>query len=116
MKARLPDEYRGGQAAMMQRLQKMQEDMAQAQQEVEESVFSASVGGGTVQAEVNGRHELLSLKLKPEVVDPEDLEMLEDLILAAVNEAMSKAEEAMRQGVDRAQGGLAGMMPPGLGL
>jgi DNA-binding YbaB/EbfC family protein len=94
---------------MMKQLQKMQEDIARAQQEVENSAFSASVGGGAVSAEVSGGHQLLSVKLRPEVVDPEDVEMLEDLILAAVNEAMSKADEAMEQGMQRAQGGLAGM-------
>jgi len=114
MKARLPEEYRGGgQAAMMKQLQKMQEDMARAQQEVEESSFGASVGGGAVQAECNGRQELLSVKISPDVVDPEDVEMLEDLVLAAVNEALSKAGEAMSAAVERAQGGLVGM--PGIG-
>ena len=114
MKARLPDEYRsGGQAAMMKQLQKMQKDIAQAQEEVENSAFSASVGGGAVTAEVSGKHQVLAIRLQPEVVDPEDVEMLEDLILAAVNEAMSKADDAMDQGMQRAQGGLAGM--PGMG-
>ncbi|MDR1927658.1 MAG: YbaB/EbfC family nucleoid-associated protein [Oscillospiraceae bacterium] len=106
MKARLPEEYRGGQAAMMKQLQKVQEEMAKAQQTVEEGVFSASVGGGAVCAEVNGKHELLSVKLQPEVVDPEDVDMLEDLILAAVNEAIGKAEEAMSQSIAQAKGGL----------
>ncbi|MCL2106166.1 MAG: YbaB/EbfC family nucleoid-associated protein [Oscillospiraceae bacterium] len=113
MKARLPDEFRGGKAGMMLQLQKMQDEIARVQQEVEESVFTASVGGGAVQAEVNGRHELLGVKLKPEVVDPEDVEMLEDLILAAVNEAMGKASDAMEQGMQRAQGGLN---LPGMGM
>ena len=112
MKARLPDEYRGGQAAMMKQLQKMQEDIARVQEEVENSVFSASVGGGAVTAECNGKHELLKVKLSPEVVDPEDVDMLEDLVIAAVNEAMNKASEAMEQGMSQAQGGMAGM--PGL--
>ena len=113
MKARLPDEYRGGgQAAMMKQLQKMQEDIAQAQQEVEESIFSASVGGGAVQAECNGKQELLSIRIKPDVVDPEDVKMLEDLVLAAANEALSKAGEAMASAVEKAQGPMAGM--PGM--
>ncbi|MDR3314421.1 MAG: YbaB/EbfC family nucleoid-associated protein [Oscillospiraceae bacterium] len=107
MKARLPDEYRGGgQAAMMKQLQKMQEDVAKAQEEVENSTFSASVGGGAVTAEVDGKHQVRSIKIQPEVVDPEDVEMLEDLITAALNEALSKADEAMEQGMQRAQGGL----------
>jgi len=115
MKARLPDEYRGGKAgqnAMMQQLQKMQEEMARAQEEVENASFSASVGGGAVTAECNGRHELLGIKISPEVIDPEDADMLEDLILAAVNEALSKAGEAMEQAIGQAQGGFAGL--PGM--
>ena len=112
MKARLPDEYRGGQAAMMRQLQKMQEDMARVQEEVENSAFSASVGGGAVTAECNGRHELLSVKISPEVIDPDDAEMLEDLILAAVNEALAKAGDAMDQAMLEARGGFAGI--PGM--
>ena len=114
MKARLPDEFRGGQAAMMRQLQKMQEDMARAQTEVENSTFEASVGGSTVTANCNGKQELLSIKIAPEVIDPEDAELLEDLVLAAVNEALSKAGATMEQVMSQAQGGLAGMMPPGL--
>jgi DNA-binding YbaB/EbfC family protein len=115
MKARLPDDYRGGgQAAMMKQIQKMQEDMAQAQQVVEESTFAASVGGRAVEAEVNGQHELLHLRIKPEVVDPEDVEMLEDLVMAAVNEALTKASDAMEQAVQQAQGGLSLPGMPGL--
>jgi DNA-binding YbaB/EbfC family protein len=115
MKARLPEEYRGGgQAAMMKQLQKVQEEMALAQQEVEESTFSASVGGGAVQAECNGRQELRSIKISPEVIDPQDAELLEDLVLAAVNEALSKASEAMSAAMERAQGGMPGL--PGMGM
>jgi len=112
MKARLPDEYKGGQAAMMRQLQKMQEDMARIQEEVENASFSASVGGGAVTAECNGRHELLGIKISPEVIDPDDAEMLEDLVIAAVNEALAKAGDAMEQGMAQAKGGLSlpGMM------
>jgi len=112
MKARLPEEYRGGQAAMMAKLQKMQEEMARVQEEVENSSFSASVGGGAVTAECNGRHELLGIAISPEVVDPEDVEMLQDLVIAAVNEALAKAGEAMEQAMETAKGGLSlpGMM------
>jgi len=112
MKARLPDEYKGGQAAMMRQLQKMQEDMARVQEEVENSSFSASVGGGAVTAECNGRHELLGIKINPEVIDPDDAEMLEDLIIAAVNEALAKAGDAMESAMEQAKGGLnlPGMM------
>ena len=107
MKARLPDEYRGGgQAAMMRQLQKMQEDMALAQEEVENSTFSASVGGGAVSAQCNGKQDLLSISISPEVIDPEDAEMLEDLVLAAVNEVLSRARDAMEQAMEQAKGGM----------
>jgi len=115
MKARLPDEYRsGGQAAMMKQFQKMQEEMARLQEEVENSAFSASVGGGAVTAECNGKQELLGISISPEVIDPEDAEMLEDLVLAAVNEALSKARAAMEQGLESARGGLNIPGMPGL--
>jgi len=116
MKARLPDEYRGGkagQAAMMQKIQQMQEEMERKKDEVGNKGFSASVGGGTVTAVCNGYQQLQSIKIAPEVIDPEDAEMLEDLVLAAVNEALSKAGEAMAQVEEQAMGGLSGM--PGLG-
>ena len=115
MKARLPDEYRGGktgQAAMMQKIQQMQEDMARKQEEIENTTFSASVGGGTVTAECSGRQQLTSIKLAPEVIDPEDPEMLEDLILAATNEALSKASAAMETAMAQAQGAMPSI--PGL--
>ncbi|MDR2687835.1 MAG: YbaB/EbfC family nucleoid-associated protein [Oscillospiraceae bacterium] len=115
MKARLPDEYRsGGQAAMMKQLQQMQEEMARAQEEVENAAFSASAGGGAVTAECNGKQELLSVSISPEAVDPEDVEMLEDLVLAAANEALSKARDAMEQAMARAQGGMNLPGMPGL--
>ena len=89
----------GGQMAqqmqMQQKLMKMQQDMAAAQQEVEQTLFTASVGGGAVSATVNGKKELTSLQIKPESVDPEDIEMLQDLVISAVNEALRQAEEAM---------------------
>ena len=83
------------QQQMQQQIMKMQEDMQKAQQEVEEKTFSASVGGGVVSAEVNGKKEVTGITIKPEAVDPEDVEMLQDLILSAVNEALRQAEEAM---------------------
>ena len=79
------------QQQMQQQIMKMQEDMQKAQQEVEEKTFSASVGG----AEVNGKKEVTNITIKPEAVDPEDVEMLQDLIISAVNEALRQAEEAM---------------------
>ncbi len=112
MKARIPNQP--NRADMMKKIQQMQEDMENAQKEVEQTEFSASVGGGTVEATVNGAHELLDLKIDPEVVDPEDVDMLSDLIIAAVNEAMKKGAEAMEKRMSEAQGGLAGLNLPGL--
>lgn len=83
------------QQQMQQQLMKMQEDMQKAQQEVEERSFSASVGGGAVSATVNGRKEVTAISIQPEAVDPEDVEMLQDLIISAVNEALRQAEDAM---------------------
>ncbi|MGI6772471.1 MAG: YbaB/EbfC family nucleoid-associated protein [Acutalibacteraceae bacterium] len=104
MKARIPNV--GGQNNMMQQIQKMQEDMAAAQTAVEESEFTASAGGGLVEATVNGKHQLTAIKINPDAIDPEDPEMLEDFILLAVNEAINKASDAMQQAVGQVTGGL----------
>ena len=103
MKARIPD---AGQNNMMKQIQDMQENMAKIQAEVEATEFSSSVGGGTVEITVNGAHEVTAVKLQPEVVDPEDVEMLEDLIMSAFNESVRKADEAMKNGLEQAKGGL----------
>ena len=83
------------QAAMQQQIMKMQEDMAKKQQEVEEQSFTASVGGGAVSATVNGKKELTAPTIKPEAAHPEDVEMLQDMVVSAVNEALRQAEDAM---------------------
>ena len=103
------------QQAMQQQLLKMQEDMARKQQEVEEQSFSASVGGGAVSATVNGKKVLTSLTIKPEAVDPDDVEMLQDLVISAVNEALRQADEAMSESMDSLTSGL-GLGNLGLGL
>ena len=87
------------QMAMQQQIAKMQEDMAKKQQEVVEKTFTASVGGGAVTATVSGKKELTALTIKPEAVDPEDVEMLQDMVVSAVNEALRQAEEAMNAGM-----------------
>lgn len=114
MKARIPNQNAGGRADMMKKIQQMQADMEEAQAQVEASEFSASVGGGTVEAVVTGAHEVKAININPEVVDPEDVEMLSDLIVAAVNEAIKKSSEAMNQKMQEAQGPLAGLSIPGL--
>lgn len=105
MKARIPGAQQGGN--MMKKIQEMQENMTKIQQEVEETEFSSSVGGGAVEVTVNGAHQVTAVKLKPEIVDPEDVEMLEDLIMSAFNESIRKANEAMESGMERAKGGLS---------
>lgn len=106
MKARLPEGVQMKRGDMMRQLQQMQAQMESTQAEVEESTFSATVGGGMVSAEVNGKKELLSVKIDPQVVDPDDVEMLEDLITAAVGEALAKAGKAMEDKMGAITGGM----------
>ncbi|MBQ1602622.1 MAG: YbaB/EbfC family nucleoid-associated protein [Oscillospiraceae bacterium] len=101
------------QQQMQQRILKMQQDMEAAQQEIEEKTFTATVGGGAVSASVNGKKELTALNIKPEVVDPEDVEMLQDLVISAINEALRQADEAMN---GRMNAFTSGLGLGGLGL
>lgn len=94
------------QAEMQQKIVQMQEAMAAAQEAVEAQTFSASVGGGVVEAKVSGKKEVVSILIKPEAVDPEDVEMLQDLVVSAVNEALRQADEAMEQSMGGVTGGL----------
>ena len=91
---------------MMKQAQKMQQDLIKMQSEMEEKEYSATAGGGVVTATVNGKKELVSVKIQPDAVDAEDVEMLEDLIVAAVNEAIRKAESSMSQNMSKLTGGL----------
>lgn len=95
------------QAELQQKIAAMQEKMTEAQDAVEAQEFTASVGGGVVEAKVNGKKEVLSVTIKPEAVDPEDVEMLQDLVVSAVNEALRQANDAMENsmnGVTRRSG------------
>ncbi len=94
------------QSAMLKQAQKMQQEMLRMQQEQEAKTFTASAGGGMVSATVNGKHELLELSIKPEAVDPEDVEMLQDTVIAAVNEAMRTADNEAANNMSRLTGGL----------
>ena len=94
------------QAEMQARIQQMQEQVNAAQEAVESQEFTASVGGGVVEAKVNGKKEVLAVTIKPEAVDPEDVEMLQDLVVSAVNEALRQAGEAMDKSIEQATGGL----------
>ena len=109
MKARLPKCVGGGPGnmqSMIKQAQKMQEQMTQLQTELDEREYTAAAGGGAVSCTVSGKREVLRLDIKPEVVDPEDVEMLSDLITAAVNEALRKAVETSEAEMNKITGGL----------
>lgn len=94
------------QAAMMKQAQKMQQEMLRMQEEMESKTYTAAAGGGMVTAEVNGKHEVLNLTINPEAVDPDDVEMLQDMVIAAVNEAMRSADADSAANMSRFTGGL----------
>ena len=94
------------QAAMMKQAQKLQQEMLRMQEEQENKTYSATAGGGMVTATVNGKHNLTALEVKPEAVDPDDVEMLQDMIIAAVNEAMRNADTDTANNMSRLTGGL----------
>jgi len=115
MKARLPKGYGGGPQdmnGMLRQAQKMQDMMAEKQAELAEREFQATVGGGMVEVIMTGSRELKSIALNPEIVDPDDIEMLQDLVVAAVNEAMRLVEETTAAEMEKITGG---MQIPGLG-
>ena len=94
------------QAAMMKQAQKMQQEMLRMQEEMENKTYSATTGGGMVTATVNGKHEVVDLKINPEAVDPDDVDMLQDMVIAAVNEAMRTADAEAAQNMSRLTGGM----------
>lgn len=96
----------GNMGNMMKQMQKMQKQMEETQKEVEEREIEVTAGGGAIKAVVNGKRELLSIDIDESVVDPEDIEMLEDLVLAAVNEGLRKAEEMMEKEMGKLTGGM----------
>ncbi len=99
---------------MMKQAQKMQEQLAQAQSELAEKTVEASVGGGKVTVVANGAGDVLSIKISPDVVDPTDVEMLEDLVLTGVKQAIEKGKEMAQEEMGRISGGMG--LPPGLGF
>ncbi len=94
---------------LMKQAQKMQKQMEENQKALEEQEFTAAAGGGAVEVTVTGKREVTKVKLSEEVVDPDDIEMLEDLIVAATNEALRKAEEAASSAMAKLTGGLGGL-------
>ena len=114
MKARLPQgmgKGPGNMQSMIRQAQKMQEDMAALQEDLNAREYTANAGGGAVAATVNGTHELTKLEIRPDVVDPDDAEMLADLVRAAVNEAIRQAAETSQTEMNKLTGG---MSMPGL--
>ncbi|MGI6120211.1 MAG: YbaB/EbfC family nucleoid-associated protein [Desulfosporosinus sp.] len=96
----------GNMSQILKQAQKMQENMARIQEELLTKTVEASSGGGVVQVVVSGKMELVELKIKPEAVDPEDIEMLEDLVKAAINEGLRKAQEMANNEIGKLTGGL----------
>ena len=114
MKARLPKGMGGGpqnMQAMLKQAQQMQENIEKKKAELEEKDYVVSSGGGMVEVTVSGKHEIKAIGINPEVVDPDDIEMLEDLIVAATNEALRKVEEESGAAMSKLTGGLGGGVP-----
>ena len=113
MRANIPKGMGGAQNmnAMLRQAQKMQEDMAALQEELDAREYDISAGGGVVGVKINGKKEILSIDIKPEVVDPDDIETLSDILVAAVNEAIKRVEDTNSEEMGKITGGL-GM--PGL--
>ena len=104
--------FGGGQAEQMKQLRRMQEEMAKAQEELEAKEAEASAGGGAVSVRINGKKELLEVKISPDVMDRDDPEMLQDLIIVAVNEALRIIDEIGEESMGKLTGGLG--LPPGM--
>lgn len=109
MKAHLPQGFGGGPSNMqgvIKQAQKMQERMAELQAELDEREYDFTVGGGMITIKMNGKKEMQSIEIKPEVVDPDDIEMLQDLIVAGVNEAVSSIEKTNSDEMSKVTGNL----------
>ncbi|MBR9945668.1 YbaB/EbfC family nucleoid-associated protein [Clostridiaceae bacterium Marseille-Q4145] len=101
----------GNMSNLMKQAQRMQRQMEESAKELESKEFTAAAGGGAVEVTVTGKKEVSKVKLDPEAVDPDDVEMLEDLIMAATNEALRKADEASAANMAKLTGGLGGGLP-----
>ncbi len=99
----------GNMQQLMRQAQKMQQQMQETQERLEEAEYEATSGGGMVSVKLSGKRELTSITIDPQVVDPDDIEMLQDLIMAAVNEAIRKGEEAREAAMSRVAPGMGGM-------
>lgn len=92
--------------SVLKQAQKMQEEMEKVQSELEDKTVEASAGGGVIEVVANGKKEIVSIKIKPEAVDPEDVETLEDLVMVAINDAIKKADDMMTEGMSEVTGGI----------
>jgi len=107
MKANIPKGMGGGpqnMQAMIRQAQKMQEDMAAKQAELDEREYDVSAGGGVVNVKINGKREILAIDLKPEIVDPDDIETLSDILVAAVNEAIKRVDDTNNSELNKITG------------
>lgn len=112
MKVRIPQQGgMGNMSEMLKKAQKMQEEMAATQAELAEREYEVSAGGGAVKVKINGKHEILALDIQPDVVDPDDVEMLSDILIAAINEAIKKVDTVSEEEMAKISGqmGLPGM-------
>lgn len=110
MKARLPQGYGSGPKDMnsvIKQAQKMQEEMTKTQEELEQKTFDVTTGGGAVKLTITGKREIKSIELSPEIVDPEDIEMLQDTLVAAINEAIRKVDETSESEMSKITGGIS---------
>ena len=117
MKVKLPQGMGGGPQnmnAMIKQAQKMQDDMAELQEQLEAREYEVSAGGGVVAIRINGKKEVLSIDIKPEIVDPDDIEMLSDVLIAGINEAIKKVEETNASEMEKITGPLGFPGMPGL--
>ena len=114
MKARIPSEYKGGPAnmqGMLRQAQRMQEQVAEVQAQLEAKEYEIKAGGGVVTVKINGKKEILALDIAPEIVDPDDIETLSDVIVAGVNEAIKRVEDDAAAEMSKVTGGMGAMMP-----
>lgn len=117
MKARLPAGMGGGpqnQKDLMRKAQMMQEQMAKTQEELEQREFKASTGGGMVEVVMNGKKEITTLNINPEIVDPDDVEMLQDIVMAAINQVIREVEDVTNDEMGKITSGLSLPGMPGL--
>ena len=114
MKVRIPQNQGGGMQQMLKQAQKMQEDMQAKQAELEAKEYEVSAGGGVIDVKINGKREILSVKLAEEIVDPDDIETLEDLVVAAINEAIKTVDEDAAAEMAKITGGMGLPGMPGM--